>query len=64
MLRGSFAIPSPKVDGPKRDRSFSRPWVVVVDPSGDFLGRAFRSFDIDGAPVNIWPQGIVFCVKR
>lgn len=31
-------------------------WLVVADPSGDFLGRRFRHRDLSGE----WMQGLVF----
>ena len=44
----------------KRGRKEIRAWVVVSDPSGDFFGRSFRTFDLSGAVHNYWPKGIVF----
>ena len=44
----------------KKGRSASRPWLVIVDPSGDFLGRCFRSFDLNTRYNSHWPVGIVF----
>ena len=45
---------------PKNKRSYSRPWLVITDPSGDFMGRAFRSFDLKISHITHWPQGITF----
>jgi hypothetical protein len=60
MLAGTFVVPKcPQVKN-KRGRSASRPWRVTKDPSGDFLGRNFRSFDLFGARENYWPVGITF----
>jgi hypothetical protein len=44
----------------KSNRNPVRRWVVVEDPSGDFLGRSFRAFDLNGAADNYWPEMIVF----
>ena len=37
-----------------------RPWQVIVDPSGDFLGNRFRTTDLRVADFAYWPTGIVF----
>ena len=60
MLAGTFATPIYPTVKNKRGRSASRPWKVTKDPSGDFLGRNFRSFDLFGARENYWPEGITF----
>ena len=64
MLTGSLAIPPLKETKIKPGRSASRHWVVVKDPSGDFLGRTFRTYDLNGARENYWPEGIVFENQR
>lgn len=60
MLAGTFATPNYTEVKNKRGRSASRPWKVIKDPSGDFFGRKFRSFDLFGARENYWPEGITF----
>ena len=37
-----------------------RPWKVIADPSGDFLGRSFRPTDLQFSDFAYWPTGIVF----
>ena len=37
---------------------------MTQDPSGDFLGRCFRAFDLHGAVDNYWPEGIIFENKK
>ena len=44
----------------KPGRRATRLWTVTQDPSGDFLGRCFRAFDLHGAVDNYWPEGITF----
>ena len=44
----------------KSNRNLVRRWVVVEDPSGDFLGRRFRAYDLTGAIDNYWPEEITF----
>jgi hypothetical protein len=44
----------------KRGRRAIRCWLVIEDPSGDFLGGHFRTFDLNGATDNYWPEGIIF----
>ncbi len=60
MLSGTFVTPPYVELKTKKGRSASRPWRVTKDPSGDFLGRNFRSFDLFGARENYWPEGITF----
>jgi len=36
------------------------PWVVIHDPSGDFLWRRFRVIDLAQEFSNCWPEGIIF----
>ncbi len=60
MLAGTFVTPTSLTIKNKKGRSPSRPWQVTKDPSGDFLGRKFRSFDLSGARENYWPEGITF----
>jgi hypothetical protein len=49
----------------KPGRSASRPWKVVEDPSGDFLGNLFRTFDLSYVNAEMhWPTGIVFEHQR
>ena len=60
-----FAVPMKKprqkpITPQKPGRKEVRSWIVVSDPSGDFLGRSFRSFDLSGAVHNYWPEGITF----
>lgn len=39
----------------------SRPWLVIEDPSGDFLGRQFQTVDLQFSAENFtWPNGIRF----
>lgn len=47
----------------RQENAFERnhPWVVVRDPSGDFLGRRFLMTDVEAsARMMTWPEGIVF----
>lgn len=64
MLSGVLATPSLKNVKNKRGRTASRPWLVTKDPSGDFLGRSFRAFDLFGSHENYWSEGTVFENKR
>jgi hypothetical protein len=64
MLSGTLATPPLVATKSKRGRSASRPWLVTQDPSGDFLGRSFRAFDLFGSHENYWPEGTVFENKR
>jgi hypothetical protein len=39
----------------------SRPWLVIEDPSGDFLGGQFQMSDLISSAENFtWPEGIRF----
>lgn len=39
----------------------SRPWLVIEDPSGDFIGRRFQTADLQFSAENFtWPDGIRF----
>jgi hypothetical protein len=39
----------------------SRPWLVIEDPSGDFIGRQFQTVDLQSSAENFtWPNGIRF----
>jgi hypothetical protein len=64
MLSGTLAAPPLEEIRIKRGRTASRPWLVTNDPSGDFLGRSFRSFDLFGSHENYWTEGTVFEHKR
>ena len=48
----------------KKGRAASYPWLVIADPSGDFLGRCFRSLDLNTRYNSHWPIGIVFENER
>jgi len=44
----------------KAQKSYeSRPWLVIHDPSGDFLNSTFRAIDLDVC-LGGWPEGIIF----
>lgn len=44
---------------PIKKNKESRKWLVVQDPSGDFLGALFRYMDLKFGLGN-WPEGITF----
>ncbi|MFZ5882471.1 MAG: hypothetical protein ACOYYI_01675 [Chloroflexota bacterium] len=46
-------------DGRLRQKA-STPWVVIHDPSGDFLGRRFRGADLDKTVEAHWEDGTIF----
>jgi hypothetical protein len=44
---------------PTNDKS--HPWLVIEDPSGDFIGRRFQTVDLQCSAENFtWPNGIRF----
>lgn len=48
---------------PKKPTNQS-PWMVIHDPSGDFLWRCFRSVDLQRRYSHCWPDGIIFWNTR
>jgi len=40
-----------------RKKQEKREWLVIFDPSGDFVGRAFRNFDLFPGG---WDDGTLF----
>ena len=52
-------LPKPR-SSRKPGRRAMRCWLVIKDPSGDFLGRSFRAYDLTGAFDNYWPEEIIF----
>ena len=64
-MQTTFSTLSMKSDrsvSTKDGRCASRPWLVITDPSGDFLGRAFRAFDLTGGDQvkPYWNVGTIF----
>jgi len=48
----------------KSGRRSVRNWEVIFCPTGDFLGRCFRTFDLTGARNTYWDQGMIFKNKK